>query len=68
VSNHVVIFSTAGSLEEADRIAKYLVENHLVACVNLVPSVKSIYWWNDALQQEQEVLMILKTHVHGSRK
>jgi periplasmic divalent cation tolerance protein len=60
-NEHVVLFSTTGSLEEASRIADHLVSNHIVACVNIVPSIHSIYWWDNKVQQDQEVLMILKT-------
>jgi periplasmic divalent cation tolerance protein len=60
-SKYIVILSTAGTLEEASKIAEHLVSNHLVACVNLIPGIQSIYWWNHAVQKEQEVLMIIKT-------
>ena len=37
-----IVLSTAGSTEEAHRIARYLVENQLAACVNIVPQIESI--------------------------
>ena len=58
---YIVILSTAGTLEEASKIAEELVSAHLVACVNLVPGIQSIYWWNNAVQKDQEILMIIKT-------
>ena len=60
-SKFIVILSTVGSAEEASRIAEKLVSSHLVACVNILPGVQSIYWWNNALQKDQELLMIMKT-------
>jgi periplasmic divalent cation tolerance protein len=60
-SKYSVIFSTSGSIEEAVRIAEKLVSDHLVACVNIVPGIHSIYWWNNAIQKDQEFLMIMKT-------
>jgi len=48
-------------MEEAEKISERLVSDHVVACVNIVPSIRSIYWWNDAVQKDQEVLMIIKT-------
>ena len=57
----IVILSTSSSMEEATKIAEKLVSDHLVACVNIVPSVQSIYWWNNAVQRDQEILMIIKT-------
>ena len=60
-SKYIVILSTAGSAEEASKIAEHLVSAHLAACVNLLPGIQSIYWWNDAIQKDQEILMIIKT-------
>ncbi|MCI0604791.1 divalent-cation tolerance protein CutA [bacterium] len=56
-----MILSTAGNPEEASRIAEKLVSDHLVACVNIVPGIQSIYWWNNGVQKDQEVLMVMKT-------
>jgi periplasmic divalent cation tolerance protein len=58
---HVLMLSTAGSAEQAESIADHLVRNHLVACVNIVPSVKSIYRWKGAIETDMEVLMVIKT-------
>ncbi|MCI0415484.1 divalent-cation tolerance protein CutA [bacterium] len=60
-SKYIVILSTAGNPEEASRIAEKLVSDHLVACVNIVPGIQSIYWWNNGVQKDQEVLMVMKT-------
>lgn len=57
----VVILVTAGSAEEAERIARTLVEERLVACANLVPSIRSIYRWEGTIADDAEVLLILKT-------
>jgi len=58
---YCLLFSTTGSQEEASRIASHLVENHLVACVNIVPSIRSVYWWNDQVNDESESLLLMKT-------
>ena len=60
-SKFIVILSTVGSADEASRIAEKLVGSHLVACVNILSGIQSIYWWNNALQKDQELLMIMKT-------
>ncbi len=52
---------TAPSLEEARSLARSLLEDRLVACVNLVPSVQSLYWWEGRIDESQEVLLVLKT-------
>lgn len=56
-----VILVTAGSGEEASKIARTLVEEKLVACVNIVPRIRSIYWWQGEVCDEEEVLMIMKS-------
>ena len=52
---------TAPDSGTAERIARTLVEEGLVACVNLVPGVVSLYRWEGEVQRDQEVLMVLKT-------
>jgi periplasmic divalent cation tolerance protein len=59
--SYMVLFSTAGTYEEASMIAAHLVENKLAACVNIISSVQSVYRWNDQVNRESEVLMIMKT-------
>lgn len=56
-----IVLSTAGSLEEAERIASALVEQHLAACVNLIPQIKSIYRWQGQMEEASEILLIIKT-------
>ena len=60
-SLHVVIFVTSGNTEEAEKIAKFLVENKLAACVNIVPGVKSFFWWGNSVDVSTEVLLIIKS-------
>ena len=54
-------YMTAGSLEEARNIGQMLVEQNLVACVNLLENLTSIYIREDKLEEGQEVVMIAKT-------
>jgi len=56
-----IVLSTAGSEEEARKIAHYLVENRLAACVNLVPHVQSVYRWEGKVEANREFLMVIKT-------
>lgn len=46
---------------EASKIAKTLLEKKLVACVNVVSGVKSLYWWKDQLNEDAESLLVMKT-------
>ncbi len=57
----VVVLSTAGSQEEAERIATALVGERLAACVNLVAPLTSIYRWRGAVERAAEVLLVIKT-------
>ena len=56
-----IAFITAPDLETATGIARALVEERLVACVNLVPGIRSIYRWEGAVEEDAEVLLVVKT-------
>jgi periplasmic divalent cation tolerance protein len=56
-----IVLTTAGSEEEARKIACHLVERHLAACVNLIPQVTSIYRWKGKVEDSQEWLLLIKT-------
>ena len=49
--------------DEADRMARSLVEERLAACVNIVPKISSYFWWDDKVQHDDEALLIVKTTV-----
>jgi periplasmic divalent cation tolerance protein len=57
----LVVLVTAGSVEEAERLAEVLVQEGLAACVNVLPGVTSIYRWEGAVQRDNEVMMVVKT-------
>ena len=56
-----VLLSTCPDEQTAAGIARTLVEASLVACVNIVPGIRSIYRWQGSVEDDPEVLMILKT-------
>ena len=60
-SGQVVVFVTASSEEEADKIASLLLEKRTAACVNVIPRIKSRFWWQGKLDSAQESLLIIKT-------
>jgi len=60
-----IVFCTASSVEEAERIANRLVEGKLAACCNIVPNLKSIYSWEGKICRDNEVLIIIKTSDYG---
>jgi periplasmic divalent cation tolerance protein len=56
-----IVLTTASSPDEAQRIARTLVEEHLVACATLLPSAHSIYRWQGEIETATETLLLLKT-------
>jgi periplasmic divalent cation tolerance protein len=56
-----IVLSTAGSEEEARKIARSLVEHQLAACVNIVPLIESIYRWQGKVESSREWLLVIKT-------
>ena len=55
-----VVLVTAKDQEEAGAIASSLVRENLAGCVNIVPSIRSIYVWEGKICDESESLMIIK--------
>jgi periplasmic divalent cation tolerance protein len=58
-----IVLCTAGSEEEARKIARHLVEQRLAACVNIVPQIESIYRWQGNVDSAREWLLLIKTTV-----
>jgi periplasmic divalent cation tolerance protein len=56
-----IVFTTAGSQEEARKIAHALVERRLAACVNVVPQIESVYRWQEKVETATEWLLVIKT-------
>lgn len=59
--NFAVVLVTAPNLRTARALAKAALQSRRAACVNLVPSVESHYWWKGELEKSREVLLVLKT-------
>jgi periplasmic divalent cation tolerance protein len=56
-----LVLVTVPDAEVGTRLARAVVEERLAACVNLVPGVRSIYRWAGAVQEDDEVLLVIKT-------
>ena len=56
----VIIFITTGTDEEANRVAEVLLNQRKAACINIVPGVRSRFWWEGHLHSDQENLLIVK--------
>ena len=61
MTDKIVVLSTCASPEEAEKIARALVEKKLAACVNILPAVRSIYRWKDGIEDDQEILLLIKS-------
>jgi periplasmic divalent cation tolerance protein len=61
MTDKIVVLSTASSADEAEKIARRLVEDRLAACVNLVPGMRSFYRWKGSIEDSQEWLLIVKS-------
>jgi len=61
MTNARIVMTTAGSPEEARKIAHALVERRLAACVNIVPQIESIYRWQQKIETATECLLLIKT-------
>ncbi len=62
MNDHLVVLITAKDKAEARRIARKLLQKKLAACVNFVP-IESMFIWEGEIQEEDEVLMIVKTKI-----
>jgi len=60
-SGYVVILITAGSYEEAHKIADALISQRKAACVGIVPEVNSLFWWGNKVEAAKESLLLVKT-------
>jgi periplasmic divalent cation tolerance protein len=60
----ILVLITASSREEAQKISLSLVDEHLAACVNIVPEVQSLFFWEGKSQEARELLLICKSRRH----
>ncbi len=56
-----LIYITAGTRDEAVTIGRTLVESRLAACANVLAGTASIYWWEGAITEDDEVSLLVKT-------
>jgi periplasmic divalent cation tolerance protein len=57
----VVVLVTVATHQDGERIAEVVVGEQLAACVNIVGPIRSIYRWEDAVQRDEEWLLVIKT-------
>ena len=56
-----LVLTTVGTVEEAERLARTIVDERLAACVTLVPGVRSIYRWQGKVEDAAETMLWIKT-------
>ncbi len=61
MGKYIVVFVSCGSMSEAKKIAKLLVNDKVTACVNIIGGILSLYWWEGKVNKAKEVLLIAKT-------
>ncbi len=61
MSEAILVMVTCGSSEEAETIAQLLLEERLVACVNIAGRIRSLFHWEGAIARESESLLLMKT-------
>jgi periplasmic divalent cation tolerance protein len=61
MTDQIVVLSTCSSPEEAERLARLLVERRLAACVSVVPGVRSFFRWQGAVDCAAEWLLVAKS-------
>lgn len=59
---YLIVYCTCPAPDVAIHIAKTLVDERLAACVNILPGIMSVYRWQDTVEQEPELLLLIKTH------
>lgn len=61
MTDKIVVISTCGSAEEAERLARHLIDRHLAACVSVISPVRSFYRWNGEVANSEEWMLLIKT-------
>ncbi|MBY9019430.1 MAG: divalent-cation tolerance protein CutA [Candidatus Lokiarchaeota archaeon] len=63
--DYYIFFVKVPNIDEGTKIANILVESRLVACVNIIQKIFSIYRWKGSIEKENELLLIIKTTEHN---
>ena len=63
-----IIYVTTKNMQTARKISRTLVKEKLVACVNIIPKIESIYSWEGKIEKSKETALIIKTVEHNIKK
>ncbi|HMD71891.1 MAG TPA: divalent-cation tolerance protein CutA [Bryobacteraceae bacterium] len=61
MTDKIVVLSTCATADEAEKLARLLLDTHLAACVSVIPAVRSFYHWKGATESAGECLLLIKT-------
>ncbi len=62
-SSFIIIFITVPTEKEAQKISDKLLKEKLVACVNIVKEINSLFWWKEKIESANEILLTAKTEL-----
>jgi periplasmic divalent cation tolerance protein len=60
---YALAYITTSGEEESKKIGRIIVEERLAGCVNIIPTIKSLYWWKGKIEDDNESILIVKTKV-----
>ncbi|HYA87360.1 MAG TPA: divalent-cation tolerance protein CutA [Nitrospirota bacterium] len=63
MADEIIVLITTASRDEATRIGTALVNEHIAACVNILPQIRSLFFWEGKTQDESEALIIVKSRL-----
>lgn len=63
-----MVYITTPTKTVAKELGRLLLENRLAACVNILDGMESMYWWKGELIEEQECVLLVKTHYSRMKK
>jgi periplasmic divalent cation tolerance protein len=60
--SYIVVMITTPNKEDATKIVRSLLRKRLIACANIVGPVSSVFWWKGKIEEENEFLVLMKSH------
>ena len=63
-----IVYTTIDKIEDGRRIAFTLVEEQLVACINIIPNIESVYNWKGKIENDEEIILLCKTTDENVKK
>ena len=66
--NYIIVLMTTSTIDEAKKIIQILLEEQLIACANMIESISSFFWWKGKIEEDKEVLVIMKSNKDNFEK